>query len=62
MFDISFNRIRELTKQSFARYLSIKFLYMFENMIRTVEEGTFSQLTNLEVTPTKQKQLLDCVG
>lgn len=50
MFDISFNRIRELTKRSFARYLSIRFLYMFENMIRTVEEGTFSQLTNLEVT------------
>lgn len=52
MFDISYNRIRELSKQSLARYTSIRFLYMFENMIRTVEEGTFSQLTNLEVKQT----------
>lgn len=48
---MSFNRIRELTQKSFARYSNIRLLYLFENMIRTIEEGTFSQLTNLEVTP-----------
>lgn len=52
MLDISYNRIRELNKQSFARYSGIRLLYMFENMIRTIEDGTFSDLTDLEVRVT----------
>lgn len=52
MLDISYNRIRELNKQSFARYSGIRLLYMFENMIRTIEDGTFSDLTDLEVRIT----------
>lgn len=54
MLEISYNRIRELTKQSFARYPNIRLLYMYENMIRTVEEGAFAHLTNLEV---KQRRM-----
>ncbi|XP_053674290.1 toll-like receptor 4 [Anopheles nili] len=48
IFDLSFNRIRDLDAQSFARYESVKYLYLFENMIQNIEEGTFSTLSNLE--------------
>uniref|UniRef100_A0A182IJJ4 LRRCT domain-containing protein n=1 Tax=Anopheles atroparvus TaxID=41427 RepID=A0A182IJJ4_ANOAO len=48
ILDLSFNRIRDLNGQSFARYGSVKYLYLFENMIQNIEEGTFSELTNLE--------------
>lgn len=43
------NRIRELRKDSFARYPDIKLLYLFENMIWIIEDGAFSDLTGLEV-------------
>lgn len=49
IFDLSVNRIGELTKKSFARYPDIKYLYLFENMVKHVEKGTFAHLTNLEV-------------
>ncbi|XP_052894636.1 chaoptin-like [Anopheles moucheti] len=48
IFDLSFNRIRDLNEQSFARYGATKYLYLFENMIQNIEENTFSSLTNLE--------------
>lgn len=48
IFDLSFNRIRDLNKASFTRYSNVKFLYLFDNMIQNIEEGTFSQLTSLE--------------
>ncbi|XP_055626877.1 toll-like receptor 3 isoform X2 [Toxorhynchites rutilus septentrionalis] len=48
IFDLSYNRIRDLNRQSFARYTDIKYLYLFENMIQNIEEGTFSDLTTLE--------------
>uniref|UniRef100_A0A182PDJ6 Leucine rich immune protein (Coil-less) n=1 Tax=Anopheles epiroticus TaxID=199890 RepID=A0A182PDJ6_9DIPT len=48
IFDLSFNRIRDLSAQSFARYSSVKYLYLFENMIQNIEEDTFSSLTKLE--------------
>lgn len=48
ILDLSFNRIRDLNVQSFARYESVKYLYLFENMIQNIEEGTFSELSNLE--------------
>ncbi|XP_052860420.1 leucine-rich repeat-containing protein 38 [Anopheles cruzii] len=48
IFDLSFNRIRDLDQESFSRYGAVKYLYLFENMIQNIEEGTFSGLTNLE--------------
>ncbi|XP_055602600.1 chondroadherin [Uranotaenia lowii] len=48
IFDLSFNRIRDLNRQSFTRYPDVKYLYLFENMIQNIEEGTFSELTSLE--------------
>lgn len=48
ILDVSFNRIRDLNRQSFSRYTGVKYLYLFENMIQNIEEGTFSELTNLE--------------
>ncbi|XP_058459365.1 uncharacterized protein LOC131435467 isoform X2 [Malaya genurostris] len=48
ILDLSFNRIRDLNKQSFARYTDVKYLYLFENMIQNIEEDTFTELTGLE--------------
>lgn len=48
VLDVSFNRIRDLNKHSFARYHDIKYLYLFENMIQNVEPDTFSHLNELE--------------
>lgn len=44
------NRIRDLRRHTFDRYSDIKLLYLFENMIWLIEEGTFSDLTGLEVS------------
>lgn len=49
MFDLSINRIRELRKDSFDRYPKIRLLYLFDNTIQYIEDGTFAHLTNLEV-------------
>lgn len=46
---MSENRIRDLTRESFNKYTDIKYLYLAENMIQTVEAGTFAQLSSLEV-------------
>lgn len=48
ILDLSYNRIRDLNRHSFARYSDVKYLYLFENLIQTFEPGTFSQLTSLE--------------
>ncbi|XP_030386542.1 leucine-rich repeat-containing protein 4B [Scaptodrosophila lebanonensis] len=48
VLDLSFNRIRKLKKASFEKYTDIKFLILYENMISSVEPGTFSQLTALQ--------------
>lgn len=48
MLDLSQNRIRELSKDSFSRYTDIKYLYLFENIIIEIENGTFSQMQGLE--------------
>lgn len=48
IFDLSFNRIRDLKRDSFERYADVKYLYLFENMVQTVEPGTFTVMTNLE--------------
>lgn len=49
VFDLSLNRIRELTKKSFARYSNVKLLYLFDNAIQFIQDGTFVHLTSLEV-------------
>lgn len=49
VLDASYNRIRELNNNSFARYTHIKYLYLNENMIQVIEATTFAQLTSLEV-------------
>lgn len=43
------NRIRDLSKESFRKYTDLRYLYLHENMIQTVEIGTFTQLNYLEV-------------
>lgn len=50
MFDLSINRIRELRKDSFVRYPKIRLLYLFDNTIQYIENGTFAHLTSLEVS------------
>lgn len=57
MLDISFNRIRELTRESFSKYPNIKYLYLFENMIQWIEPGTFAQLTDLEVSEVNKNNV-----
>lgn len=44
------NRIRKLYRKTFERYSDITLLYLFENMIHWIEEGTFSQLSDLQVS------------
>uniref|UniRef100_U5EE05 Putative membrane glycoprotein lig-1 n=1 Tax=Corethrella appendiculata TaxID=1370023 RepID=U5EE05_9DIPT len=48
IFDLSYNRIRELQRDSFARYTDVKYLYLFENMIQFIEKDAFADLTGLE--------------
>lgn len=48
VLDLSHNRIRELTRDSFSKYTDLKYLYVFENIVMEIEEGTFAQLTGLE--------------
>ncbi|EDW02187.1 leucine-rich repeat-containing protein 4B [Drosophila grimshawi] len=48
VLDLSFNRIKKLKSGSFQRYSDIKFLMLYENMILSVEPGTFAPLTSLQ--------------
>ncbi|XP_059613901.1 leucine-rich repeat and immunoglobulin-like domain-containing nogo receptor-interacting protein 1 [Phlebotomus argentipes] len=48
ILDASYNRIRDLSPQSFNRYTDLQYLYLAENMIQTIEPGTFALLKNLE--------------
>lgn len=49
ILDLSYNRIRELRPRSFALFEDIKFLYLFDNMILSIEANTFSRMQSLEV-------------
>ncbi|XP_069678158.1 leucine-rich repeat-containing protein 4C-like [Periplaneta americana] len=49
ILDATYNRIRELTKDSFRHYTYLQILYLEENMISYIEEGTFDSLQDLEV-------------
>ncbi|XP_023716295.1 transforming growth factor beta activator LRRC32 isoform X4 [Cryptotermes secundus] len=46
---MSHNRMRVLHSDSFRRYTHLKYLYLDDNMISYVENGTFEPLQNLEV-------------
>ncbi|KAH8269420.1 hypothetical protein KR018_002792 [Drosophila ironensis] len=48
VLDLSYNRIRKLKSSSFQKYTDIKFLMLYENMILSVEPGTFEPLTSLQ--------------
>ncbi|BFG05759.1 asporin [Drosophila madeirensis] len=48
VLDLSYNRIRKLKSGSFQRYTDIRFLMLYENMILSVEPGTFEPLTSLQ--------------
>ncbi|XP_034478800.1 leucine-rich repeat-containing protein 4B [Drosophila innubila] len=48
VLDLSYNRIRKLKSSSFQRYSDIKFLLLYDNMILSVEPGTFEPLTALQ--------------
>ncbi|XP_043643205.1 leucine-rich repeat-containing protein 4B [Drosophila teissieri] len=48
VLDLSHNRIRRLKTSSFQRYTDIKFLMLYDNMILSVEVGTFEPLTSLQ--------------
>ncbi|EDW74655.1 uncharacterized protein Dwil_GK15793 [Drosophila willistoni] len=48
VLDLSYNRIRKLKSGSFSKYTDVKFLMLYENMILSVEPGTFAPLTSLQ--------------
>uniref|UniRef100_A0A1B0D661 Uncharacterized protein n=1 Tax=Phlebotomus papatasi TaxID=29031 RepID=A0A1B0D661_PHLPP len=48
ILDASYNRIRDLSPASFGRYTDLQYLYLADNMIQTIEPGTFSILQHLE--------------
>jgi len=52
VLDLSHNRIRKLKSGSFQKYTDIKFLMLYDNMILSVEVGTFEPLTSLQVITT----------
>lgn len=58
VLDLSVNRIRKLTQGSFQRYTDVKFLLLYENMILSVEPGTFEPLTSLQVSC--ERRLINC--
>lgn len=47
--DLSFNRLKKLKRSSFQPYGGLRFLLLYENMIQSVEPGTFSHLIELQV-------------
>lgn len=59
VLDLSQNRIRELTRESFSSLTDLKFLYLFDNMINHIEDDSFAQLTSLESLDLSGNGLLD---
>ncbi|KAJ9586857.1 hypothetical protein L9F63_019539, partial [Diploptera punctata] len=53
----SLNRIRELYKTTFSNYQYLKILYLEDNMIMYIENGTFSPLQSLEVIDLSSNSL-----
>lgn len=59
VLDLSQNRIRELTRESFASLTDLRYLYIFDNMINHIEDDTFAGLTSLEALDLSGNGLLD---
>lgn len=49
MLILNHNRIRTLTNQTFLAYPNLKFLYLADNLLRDLEQGTFEAVYYLEV-------------
>ncbi|XP_043283691.1 decorin [Venturia canescens] len=49
ILDFSVNRLRDLQNETFSSYTSLAFLYLQDNFIQTIEEGSFDRLRSLEV-------------
>nr|XP_013119078.1 unnamed protein product [Stomoxys calcitrans] len=58
VLDLSYNRIRKLKRSSFQPYRSVKFLLLYDNLIQTVEPGTFSDLKSLQEIDLSNNGLL----
>ncbi|XP_061396532.1 leucine-rich repeat-containing protein 40 [Musca vetustissima] len=58
VLDLSYNRIKKLKRSSFQPYKSIKYLLLYDNMIQSVEPGTFSHLTSLQEIDLSNNGLL----
>lgn len=54
---MSENRIRKLTVASFDKYQDLKFIYLFSNLIKRIDSGTFAQLDSLEVLDLSDNNL-----
>ncbi|GLV45614.1 Leucine-rich repeat activity-regulated protein at synapses [Carabus blaptoides fortunei] len=59
IIDISMNRIRELTNNSFKVYTYLKKLYLNDNMIMTIEPGTFDGLDDLDTLDLSMNALIE---
>ncbi|XP_030756095.1 toll-like receptor 2 type-1 [Sitophilus oryzae] len=46
--DLSFNRIRKISRSDFQKHPHIKYLYLADNLITNIEENTFEDLDKLE--------------
>lgn len=47
IIDLSFNRIRKITKEEMGRYSKIKMLYLSDNLLTSLDNSTFEDLTDL---------------
>lgn len=59
ILDISMNRIRELTNNSFKTYTYLKKLYLNDNMIMTIAPGTFDGLDDLDTLDLSMNALIE---
>lgn len=49
ILDFSVNRLRDLKNETLGAYTSLAYLYLQDNFIQTIEEGSFDRLRSLEV-------------
>lgn len=47
VIELSYNRIRKITKDEISRYKKLKMLYLADNLLTNLENSTFEDLTNL---------------
>lgn len=59
VLDLSQNRIRDITRESFGSLTDLKYLYIFDNMLNHIDDDAFSQLVNLEALDLSGNGLLE---